>query len=114
MTLSLTRCGPEETGGIPELAEAEVAGRLEVRRDLAAIPSGFSPLTEGGGAHELSVIGGRIRRTDADVILIPSADSVACARETRPTDSIDRHSGRRGVIDGLVRPEAASAPRSST
>ena len=79
VTLCLTRSPESETGGIPELAESEIAERFEVRRNLDAIPSGFSPLNRAGGAREWSVIRKEIEQTDADVVLIPSADAVACA-----------------------------------
>ena len=83
VTLSLTRSPRDQTGGIPELAEAEIADRVEVRRNLDEIPSGYSPLTEAGGSLEWSVIEKEIEAVDPDLILIPSADALACARESR-------------------------------
>ena len=80
-TLCLTRSGRDETGGIPELAEAEVGGRVEVRRTLAEIPRGYSMPNEADGTLEWSVIEEGIDAADADVILLPSGDALACARE---------------------------------
>ena len=82
VTLSLTRATRDVTGGIPDFAEIEVADRVEVRRSLGVIPSGYCPLTEAGGSEEWSAVENEIQALNPDLVVVPSADAICCARET--------------------------------
>ena len=83
VTLSMTRSDPSETGGLPELVETEMAGRIEIRRSLGSLPGGFSPLTKAGGSREWTVIDEELEALRPDIVLFPSADALACTRSSR-------------------------------
>ena len=78
VTLSLTRESSEEPGCMAGLAAAATSGRVEVRRSLPNLPGGYSRFTEAGGRLEWSLIAEEIARIKPDVIVLPSADAVAC------------------------------------
>ncbi|MAC18804.1 MAG: hypothetical protein CMJ23_03825 [Phycisphaerae bacterium] len=78
VTLSLPDESCDEPGYMAGLAAASTSDRVEVRRSLPNLPGGYSHLTEAGGRLEWSLMAEEIARVKPDVIVLPSADALAC------------------------------------
>ena len=80
VTLSLTVDSGKGPGCMAEFAATAVTDRIEVRRSLPNLPGGYSEITEAGGRLEWSLVAEEIARIKPNVIVLPSADAVACIR----------------------------------
>ncbi|MAD79187.1 MAG: hypothetical protein CMJ51_07450 [Planctomycetaceae bacterium] len=89
VTLSLTVESCDEPGCMAGLAAASVTDRVEVRRSLPNLTGGYSPVTEAGGRLEWSLIAEEVARIKPDMIVLPSADAVACVRPGRRPSQIN-------------------------
>ena len=80
VTLSLTVESCDEPGFMAGLAATSVTDRIEVRRSLPNLPGGYSMVTDAGGRLEWSLIAEEVASIKPDMIVLPSADAVACVR----------------------------------